>query len=222
MVDIKKKPHNSHTGEKRKSYVDYLSEILDVGKREMDWPFPPAEVPLSLKNERGPNSFVGAIEGLAYCDYLFAQQTKRDRFIRATLFELMDGKDHSQRNPMFHSTKAHINRALSTRITFAFQLKLMFVEKLQKADNDNERQFILQDLKAVKEELEYTKYIVITYYQKFMNNTLDRQVLWLDVDNLMRSIEQNERKWNTSFTEHVDDDDDTVSTSRSDSSTYIE
>ena len=69
----------------------------------MNWPFPPAEVPLSLKIDRGPNTFVGAIEGLAYCDYLFAQQAKKDWFTRVTLFEL---------------------------ITFDYQLKLMFVEKL--------------------------------------------------------------------------------------------
>lgn len=194
-----------------------LTHITDEGKREMDWPFPPAEIPLSLKNGRGPNTFVGAIEGLAYCDYLFAQQTKRDRFIRATLFELMHGKDHSQSNPMFHSTKAHINRALSTRITFAFQLKLMFVEKLQKTSNENDRQFILQDLKAVKEELEYTKYIVITYYQKFMNNTLDRQVLWLDVDHLMGLVEENERKWRTGVPENDDDDGSTVNSDDSSS-----
>lgn len=55
-------------------------------KEREDWSFSWAEIPLSLENDRGPNPYVGTIEGLTYCNYLFAQQSRKYRFIRETLF----------------------------------------------------------------------------------------------------------------------------------------
>ena len=46
-------------------------------KEREDWSFSWAEIPLSLENDRGPNPYVGTIEGLTYCNYLFAQQSRK-------------------------------------------------------------------------------------------------------------------------------------------------
>ena len=100
-------------------------------KEREDWSFSWAEIPLSLENDRGPNPYVGTIEGLTYCNYLFAQQSRKYRFIRETLFKLMEGKDYLDSDPICHSTRIHIRRALAIKITFAFHLKLTFLEILK-------------------------------------------------------------------------------------------
>lgn len=54
-------------------------------------------------------------------------------------FELIEGTDHSNKNPIFTSTKIHIARALEPRITYNAQLKLEFVERLRQSNNDHKR-----------------------------------------------------------------------------------
>ena len=116
--------------EKTMNKID-LTNIKDEGKSEMDWPFDTAEIPLSLRKELRAHTSMTALEVLAMCDTMFADQCKSDQFIRRTLFALTEGNDYSGRNAMFYSTKIHIARALSTRINFAKQMKLSFIERLK-------------------------------------------------------------------------------------------
>ena len=200
-----------------------LTNIKDEGKSEMDWPFDTAEIPLSLRKEIRAQTSMTALEVLALCDSMFANQCKFDQYIRRTLFALTEGNDYSSGNSMFFSTKAHIARALATRVNFAGQMKLSFIEKL-KQSNDNEQQLLLQDLETIKDEIEDTKYIA-SKYLKFMDKLWDDDVdvvKSLNLDDLNAIVIDFEQKRMTNSAREEDDDDDTVSTSRSDSSKYID
>ena len=211
--------HGQTKSEKPKNNIDW-------NEREMDWPFDTAEIPLSLRKELRAHTSMTALEVLAMCDTMFADQCKSDQFIRRTLFALTEGNDYSCKNAMFYSTKTHIARALATRINFAGNMKLSFIERLKesKDDNEHEQELLLQDLKTIKDEIEDTKYIA-SKYLKCMDQLWDYvdviKVLNLDdLNSVVNDFEQ--KRMTNNAQEDEDDDDDTVSTSRSDSSTYID
>ena len=200
---------------------------IDWNVREMDWPFDKAEIPLSLRKELRAQTSMTALEVLELCDTMFADQCKSDPYIRRTLFALTEGNDYSSRNAMFYSTKIHIARALSTRINFAGQMKLSFIERLKESnDNEHEQELLLQDLKTIKDEIEDTKYIA-SKYLKCMDQLWDYvdviKVLNLeDLNSVVNDFEQKRMMNSAREDDDEDDDDDTVSTSRSDSSTFID
>ena len=206
---------------------DKSNNKIDWNVREMDWPFDTAEIPLSLRKEIRAHTSMTALEVLAMCDTMFADQCKSDPYIRRTLFALTEGNDYSGRNPMFYSSKIHIARALSTRINFAGQMKLSFIERLKISnDNEHEQELLLQDLKTIKDEIEDTKYIA-SKYLKCMDQLWDYvdviKVLNLeDLNSVVNDFEQKRMMNSAREDDDEDDDDDTVSTSRSDSSTFID
>tara|TARA_B110001452_G_scaffold85833_1_gene70147 strand:+ start:70 stop:345 length:276 start_codon:yes stop_codon:yes gene_type:complete len=87
-----------------------------------------------------PETSFTALEVLAGCDNMFANQRKNNlSILMNNAFLHNDGREQLfHKNPMFDSTKTHIARALGTRITFGAQLKIPFVERLKQSHNDNE------------------------------------------------------------------------------------
>ena len=205
--------HGQTKSEKPKNNIDW-------NEREMDWPFDTAEIPLSLRKELRAHTSMTALEVLAMCDTMFADQCKSDQFIRRTLFALTEGNDYSCKNAVFYSTKIHIARALVTRIDFAGQMKLSFIERLK--ESKDEQELLLQDLKTIKDEIKDTKYIA-SKYLKCMDQLWDYVdvIKVLNLEDLNSVVKDFEQKRMTNNAQE-DNDDDTVSTSRSDSSTYID
>ena len=215
--------HDQMKSDKSKNNID-LNNISDDGKRQMCWPFDPAKIPLSLKHVEGKfyQRYVSwdSMEVLAYCDELFSHQTKTDVLIRSALFEMNAGNDYH--NASFYSTKCHIARALATRITFGYQMQVAFLDKLKKSvdnNNDDDKQFLMQDFGNVIDEIEHTK-IIVSKYERFMNGRLENDIELIDdLDEFKLAVEKIVQKKTTDVPqEDDDDDDDTVSTSRSDSS----
>ena len=191
-----------------------LNNISDDGKRQMSWPFDPAEIPLSLKHVEGKfyQRYVSwdSMEVLAYCDELFTHQTKTDQLIRSALFEMNAGNDYH--NPSFYSTKCHIARALATRITFGYQMQVAFLNKLKKSvdnNNDDDKQFLMQDFGNVIDEIEHTK-IIVSKYERFMNGRLENDIELIDdLDGFKLAVEKIVKKKTTDVPQEDDDDDKT-------------
>ena len=103
-------------------------------------------------------------------------------------------------------------------------MQVAFLDKLKESvdnNNDDDKQFLMQDFGNVIDEIEHTK-IIVSKYERFMNGRLENDIELIDdLDEFKLAVEKIVQKKTTDVPQE-DDNDDTVSTSRSDSSTYID
>ena len=143
----------------------------------MKWPFPIADVPVSLAADGGYMVAPNSLEVLADADLMFSSQFDDDPILQAVLFKIGEGVENVG-NDVFRSAKSTLNRALITRARYAMALYMAFLLKLRKAQkNDEEGTFasIEIDRWTVQDEIENSRNI-LSKYKDIMSSNLDELV----------------------------------------------
>eukprot|EP00542_Grammatophora_oceanica_P011114 CAMPEP_0194025902 /NCGR_PEP_ID=MMETSP0009_2-20130614/190_1 /TAXON_ID=210454 /ORGANISM="Grammatophora oceanica, Strain CCMP 410" /LENGTH=175 /DNA_ID=CAMNT_0038664287 /DNA_START=35 /DNA_END=562 /DNA_ORIENTATION=- len=170
----------------------------------MEWPFPIATTPPSL---RSGGRFITAVNAYASVDRIFARDFEKDDYLKAVFAELKAGNTNDS-DPAFRSASHVIARALINRADLAIEMKLALRRKMEKAlELGQDTTALLADVGVVQQEVEMV-YSVLDYFSGIINFEQNLYTLKLVRDRVKIPTEYKE-----------DDDDQTVTEEEEDSAT---